>query len=313
MGFLFMKILELSDELYLVDLPHEKRGFRRFISSWIFKSGSNAFIVDAGTSATVKKLVEALEYLKVKKVEFILLTHIHIDHAGGVGDFLRYHPEAKVVVHEKGLKHLINPEALWKGSIKVLGDLAHLYGEIKPVPSDAIHSGEIMFEGSEISVIDTPGHAPHHQSYIFDDYLFAGEALGVHTYLKMMNFYLRPATPPKFIYEVARASIEKLADIERKTVCFGHFGYEEDSRKIAELALNQLDLWVETVQDIACEKGYGGEDEIIHVSREELMTTDSIFARYEYIDEDIKSREDYFIVNTLKGIVGYVKERFCPD
>ena len=308
-----MKILELSDELYLVDLPHPKPGFRKFISSWVYKSGNKAFLVDVGTSSSVKKLNEALEYLKVKKVELILITHIHIDHAGGLGDFLSYYPKAKVVVHEKGLKHILNPEKLWEGTKKVLGDLATLYGEIKPVPDENIAKGELEFEGSEIQIIDTPGHAPHHQCYVYDGYLFAGEALGVHQYLKIRDYYMRPATPPRFVYEIARESINKLSNLGNLTVCFGHFGYEEKGSKIVENSGNQLDLWVETVQDIACEKGYQDEKSIIEHSKEELLHSDSLFAKYSYLDEDIKLREDYFIDNTLRGITGYVKERFCPD
>jgi glyoxylase-like metal-dependent hydrolase (beta-lactamase superfamily II) len=302
-----MKILELSDELYLVDLPHQKPGFRRFISSWIYKSENKAFLVDVGTSACVKKLNEALEYLKVKKVEFVLLTHIHIDHAGGMGDFLSYHPEARVVVHEKGLGHLLNPKKLWEGSKKILGDLALIYGEIKPVPEGSFADGELEFEGSEIEVLKTPGHAPHHQSYIYDGYLFAGEALGVHQYLRIRDFYLRPSTPPRFVYETARESIEKLYELGKLTVCFGHFGYEEDSSKIAESSGNQLDLWVETVE-YACER-YKDEKELIDYCKRELLHSDTLFAKYEYLDEDIKQREDYFIENALRGIAEYVREK----
>jgi glyoxylase-like metal-dependent hydrolase (beta-lactamase superfamily II) len=302
-----MKILELSDELYLVDLPQRRPGFRRFISSWVYKSGNKAFLVDVGTTASVKKLNEALEYLKIRKVELVLLTHIHIDHAGGLADFLSYHPEARVVVHEEGLRHLLNPKKLWEGSKKVLGDLALIYGEIKPVPQRSFAEGEVEFEGSEIQVLKTPGHAPHHQSYIYDGYLFAGEALGVHQYLRMRDYYLRPSTPPKFVYELARESIERLYGLGKLTVCFGHFGYEEDSSKIAESSRNQLDLWVETVEEV-CER-YKDEKEIIHHCKMELLRSDSLFAKYEFLDEDIKQREDYFIENALKGISGYVKEK----
>jgi|Deesub1362A_J573_1020465.scaffolds.fasta_scaffold00516_23 glyoxylase-like metal-dependent hydrolase (beta-lactamase superfamily II) len=310
-----MKILELTDELYLVDLPQNKEGFRKFISTWVFKSGNRAFLVDVGTSSSIKKLIEALEYLEIKRVEFILLTHIHIDHAGGLGDFLEHHPEAKVVVHEKGEAHLINPEKLWKGSISVLGDLAYVYGEIKPIPEDKILRGGIEFEGDVIEVIKTPGHAVHHQSYVFDKFLFAGEALGVHQYLKVKDFYMRPATPPKFVYEIARESIEKLLDFKNKTVCFGHFGYEDDSGEIAKIALEQLDTWVDVVRDVACEKGFenGEEKKVLEACRDQLMKIDKIFARYEHLDGDMKPREDYFIGNTLKGILGYVREKYCPD
>ncbi|MEM0353122.1 MAG: MBL fold metallo-hydrolase [Archaeoglobaceae archaeon] len=305
-----MNIIEVAENLYLVDLPQELEGFRKFISCWVVKDEDKAMLIDVGPKATIPKLIEALNYLKIKKVELVLLTHIHLDHAGGVAEILERYPETSVVVHEFGKKHLINPEKLWKASLEALGNVAEVYGKPKGISEDKIYEGKVVFAEKEVRILDTPGHAPHHQSYIFDEFLFVGEAFGVHMPLKS-DYYLRPATPPKFEYEVAMDTIEKLLAIGSKRVCFGHFGFKRDSVEIAERAMKQLKLWVSTVYDILCKKDVREEEKVVSLAKQELLEKDSKFSNYRLLDEDIKKREDFFIKNTIRGIQQFVAERYC--
>ena len=284
-------------ELKLVDLPQKMKGFRNFISSWILKEGERALIVHVGPASTIRLLEKSLEGLGVKRVEYVLLTHIHIDHAGGLGDFLSLHPEAKVVVSEKGKKHLVNPEALWKGSLKVLGEIAKSYGEIKPV-KESCFTNKVDFAGYEVEIIETPGHAPHHLSFVIDDYLFLGEACGVHQPLED-DFYMRPATPPKFYYDVYLSSLEKLKSLGERTALFGHFGMQKSSKKVIDEAERQINLWVEVV-----EENIGKSREQI---KQELLERDKRFSNYWKLEEDVRAREDIFIANAIEGISGYVK------
>ncbi len=305
-----MNIIEVAENLYLIDLPLNLEGFRKFISSWVVKNGDRALLIDVGPRSAIPKLIEALSFLKVKEVEFVLLTHIHLDHAGGIAEFLVQHPEAKVVVHESGKKHLINPERLWKASLEALGSVAEAYGKPNGIESNSIHEDEVEFAGKKVEIIKTPGHAPHHQSYVYGDFLFVGEAFGVHMPLKS-DYYLRPATPPRFEYEIAVDSIERLISLGSKKLCFGHFGFKRDSLEIADRALKQLKLWVSTIYEIMCRKDIRDEKEISKLARRELMEKDSKFSNYKLLDEDIKKREDFFINNTLKGIQQYVAEKYC--
>ena len=257
-------------------------------------------VVDVGPKSTVNTLVEAIKKLGINKIDYVLLTHIHIDHAGGVGEFLK-HFNAKVMVHDKGKKHLINPQKLWEGSLKVLGDIAKAYGEITPVPESAFID---KIDG--IEKIDTPGHAPHHSSYVIGDYLFAGEAFGVFHEVRN-ELYQRPATPPKFILEVAESSIEKLESLGWKKVCFGHFGMYKDSLDIAKYAKKQLKKWVQTIFDEVS----GGEsypEKITENVKKNLLEKDARFSNYKLLDDDIREREDYFIRNSIIGMLEYVKE-----
>lgn len=305
-----MNIIEVAENLYLVDLPQSVEGFRKFISSWIVKDGSKALLVDIGPKSTIPKLIEALNYLGVKSVEFILLTHIHLDHSGGIAELLKKFPEAKVVAHRSARKHLIDPEKLWKASIEAIGELAEVYGKPEGIRETNLYSGKVEFAGKEIEVIETPGHASHHQSYLFGDFLFIGECAGVHIPLKN-DYYLRPATPPKFYYEPAMDTLEKILKLGSKRVCFAHFGFKRDSVEIAERAMKQLKLWVSTVYDIACKRDVRDEKELIRIAKEELLEKDIKFSNYKLLDEDLKKREDFFIANSLKGIQEFVYETYC--
>jgi len=305
-----MNILEIAENLYLIDLPQKIEGFRKFISSWVIKDGSNGVLIDVGPSSTIPKLSESLKYLEIEHIEYILLTHIHLDHAGGVADILKKFPEAKVVVHERGSRHLINPSMLWKASKAALGEIAEIYGEPDGIKEESIYSNGLEFAGREIEVVETPGHAAHHQSYIFGEFLFIGEAAGVHMPLKN-DYYLRPATPRKFIFEIAYDSLDRLKDFGSKRVCFGHFGFKRDSLEIVEKAKKQLRLWVDTVYDIACRRDFEEEEQILKQAREELLEKDRRFSRYHLLDEDIKKREDFFINNSLRGILDYVFTNYC--
>ena len=114
--------------------------YKRQLSPWLIsiKAGSTPvnILIDPGPSSAIPSLACALDELNISNLDWILLTHIHIDHAGGVGLLISQYPSAKVLVHHRGIRHLANPERLWQGSVNTLGDLAHLYGEIVPVPED---------------------------------------------------------------------------------------------------------------------------------------------------------------------------------
>lgn len=168
-----MDIGEARPHLYLIRLEQEMKGFENCIGSWLF-DGKYKFLVDVGPKASVGRLVEGLKALNIEKLDFIFLTHIHIDHAGATGALIRRYPETKVICHASGVKHLIDPRKLWEGSKKVLGEVALKYGEIDPVPRrNIVSSAEFKLEGFQL--VETPGHAPHHISLAYKEYLFAGE------------------------------------------------------------------------------------------------------------------------------------------
>ncbi|MCK4536940.1 MAG: MBL fold metallo-hydrolase, partial [Desulfuromonadales bacterium] len=147
------------DNLTCIDLDQPSlEGFRKFISCWLYRDEAISFIVDPGPLSTIPHLVDALQKHGVKHLDYILLTHIHIDHAGGAGALFEHFPEARVICHPDGIRHMIEPEKLWQGSLKVLGTLAETFGEIIPVPKNRIGYDELIAE-SGLRCFLTPGHA----------------------------------------------------------------------------------------------------------------------------------------------------------
>jgi glyoxylase-like metal-dependent hydrolase (beta-lactamase superfamily II) len=193
--------------LELIDLDIKELEYSRFISAWLYQGNEGSFVVDPGPACTIDHLIAELEKHHVSQLDWILLTHIHMDHAGGIGHLAERFPGARIVCHEKAVKHLIDPSRLWEGSLKILGNVARVYGEIKPVlPASILTIDQIPF-GDGIKVIPTPGHAAHHQCFVWQDSLFCGELFGIFQQLDQ-SIYLRPATPPVFVLDDYLASMD---------------------------------------------------------------------------------------------------------
>ena len=189
-----------SPRLHLIDLDQDLPGQRRFISCWTFQGDELAFIVDPGPPSTAEHLLAELEVLGVERLDFILLTHVHLDHGGCTARVLQRYPEARVVCSDHGRPHLADPARLWEGSQRVLREKALAYGEPVPVPEPALATLEEA-AAKGIETIPTPGHAAHHVAFRQCDHLFLGEAAGTYSTLgrgpDTTGYYLRPATPPR--------------------------------------------------------------------------------------------------------------------
>ncbi|MBU3914037.1 MBL fold metallo-hydrolase [bacterium] len=304
-----MTNFEVLPNIYCIDLDQKMTGFRSFINSWVYKTNELVFLVDPGPKHTIEVLIEALKKIGIQKIDYILLTHIHIDHAGAAGRLSREYPEAVVICHPKGIEHMINPEKLWKGSLKVLGEIAESYGEIIPVdPEKIIFKESIETSSGIINAVETPGHAIHHLSFHFNEYLFAGEVAGVH-YRQPGFTYTRPATPPQFKLEISIDSLDKAIRLGPEIIFFGHYGFRTDAMDAMKEARSQLLLWVEVVKDQMSR----GEDTIDQRIVNELLERDLAFSNLKLLDEDIQQRENYFVGNSINGIKEYVLRIAKPE
>lgn len=286
--------------LELIDLDIESLGYTRFISAWLYKGRQGTFLVDTGPACTVDQLLAGLEKNGVENLDWILLTHIHLDHAGGIGHVTRHFPEATIVCHERAVSHLIDPTRLWEGSKKVLGKVAETYGPIEPVPEERIVTRDHVAFASGISVIPTPGHAPHHQSFVFEDFLFCGEVFGVFLEFEK-DIYLRPATPPKFVFEEFYDSMERLAPETDRKICFAHYGMFPDGGRILEIARTQLRMWLEVV------RSHAGNPKMNAIVSD-LKANDPVFALIDDLPPLIREREMYYTANTIRGMLGYIEK-----
>jgi glyoxylase-like metal-dependent hydrolase (beta-lactamase superfamily II) len=296
-----MNIIEARPHLYLIELMQEREGFKNCIGSWLV-DGKYKFLVDVGPKASARKLLESLKSLDIRKLDFIFLTHLHIDHAGGTDFLIRHFPEAKVICHASGIKHLINPQKLWEESKKVLGEIALTYGEIDPVPEKNILSSA-RFELEGFKLINTPGHAAHHISLVYNDqYLFSGEAGGVFRDLGH-RIYLRPATLPKFFLEEAVGSIDRLLEVKVREICYAHFGIYPNAKAMLKRYKDQLFLW----RDVIAEQLKNPkEEDLIDRCMVALLKEDELLGAFKELKEDDKKREPYFIKKSIQGFLEYL-------
>jgi len=289
------------NNLHCIDLDMPvMEGFRKFVSCWLYHTDGFTFVVDPGPLSTMPHLLAELRKLKVERLDYILLTHIHIDHAGGTGALLKEYPAAQVICHPQGLKHLLDPEQLWRGSQQVLGALAEVYGEILPVPETNIGSAE-QLENCGLRLFRTPGHAQHHCCYLFDELLFGGEIAGVHSEVKE-GIYLRPATPPRFILEVALDSLQRMIELQPRYMVIAHYGLVEPAVDYLQIASKQLTLWVKGIALLTRDKKNPSELEIL----DWLLHHDEHYRNQEQLDDDIRARELYFLGNSIRGMSDYV-------
>jgi glyoxylase-like metal-dependent hydrolase (beta-lactamase superfamily II) len=295
------------DRLVCIDLDQPRmEGFRKFISSWLVRGNGSTLLVDPGPLSTIPHLVTELRRQKVERLDYIFLTHIHIDHAGGTGALLSEFPEARVVCHPEGIRHLIAPKKLWEGSQKVLGELAQVYGEIVPVPEEKIGFEEAV-GSTGVRAFLTPGHAQHHVSYLLDDLLFAGEAAGARSDVSG-GIYMRPATPPRFFLPVALDSLDRLIALAPRTLVFAHHGLVENAVEHLQIARRQLLIWVRGVAATA----KGEEPRREEALGSWLVEHDENFRNLSLLPPDIRSRERYFLSNTVRGMIEYV-EGLTPE
>lgn len=316
-------VLEVSPgiTLSLMDLPCKRRGYHHFLGIWLLEDQirKRTVLVDTGPASTVPTLLEELEKRGVKHLDYILISHIHLDHSGGLAEVLEAFPEAKVAVHPKGKPHLINPQKLWEGSLEVLGEIALEYKEPKPVQEEAFLPEPMPLEG--ITALDTPGHAPHHRSFFYDTpsgkILFVGEAGGTYGRRGFAypgkddgTFILRPATPPRFYINKALESIANLKKIPSKIMCYAHFGYTYETERMLNEAAEQLLRWQRLCLEFIKNNQITSKAE---VDKEKLMEylieKDPLLEDFHSLPQDLKDREKDFSFSSLEGFLGAIMDK----
>jgi glyoxylase-like metal-dependent hydrolase (beta-lactamase superfamily II) len=295
------EILTITSNIRLLHLQPPIPGYNKFIGPYLVSGEKNA-VVDTGPTAAIPSLLSALKKTGKSPVDidYIVFTHIHIDHAGGAGAVARAMPNAKVLAHSRAHEHLINPTALWEASLKVLGDYALKSGPIEPVPENRIMDASDQMNldlghGLIMEIYLTPGHAVHHLS-LFDrvnGVLLAGEAAGV-----CINGTIRMATPPPFKLDVTLSSIDRLITLKPRKLCYSHFGCYDNGLERLKLYRRKLVEWYEVINSTA--RMGKNPEEILEVLREK----DSDLDYLDNLDSDVYSREISLLINSIRGIAG---------
>jgi len=214
-------------------------------------------LLDPGPSSTLPKLREQLRArgLSVADLDAILLTHIHLDHAGATGTLLQENPRIKVFVHSRGAAHMADPTALLKSAGRLYADqMDRLFGEFLPVPQEHLHiveGGETLsVAGRKLEVLYTPGHASHHVTYFdpADGTAFVGDTAGI---CIDGNAFMLPATPPPDInVELWDASLDAIAARKPLRLFLTHFGLSSEPAAHLDRYRDRLHHWATLSQQI---------------------------------------------------------------
>jgi glyoxylase-like metal-dependent hydrolase (beta-lactamase superfamily II) len=230
-------------------------GWERVTAGYLIE-GSAPVLIETGSQSSVPVLLAALEQIGVGPGELagVAVTHIHLDHAGGVGDVARAFPSATVYVHQKGARHLADPARLIDSAARVYGSLLDsLYGRLDPTPAERLHvleDGEqvAVSPGRTLTAVDSPGHAKHHVGLhdSMSGILFAGDAVGV----KLPDGgVLRPSTPPPdFDLDQAITSLGRFAARRPSGIALAHYGLLGDPQELLAEAESTLREWAETAE-----------------------------------------------------------------
>ncbi len=219
----------LTNQITAIDLQFQGRP--EVIASYLFYDGNEAALIETGPTTTVETLLEGVQAAGVplEALRQLIVTHIHLDHAGAAGVLVKRFPWLRVYVHPVGAPHLADPSKLLASAARLYGDtLDLLWGPVVPVPAEnlvVVNDGEkVQMPGTTLHAFDTPGHARHHHAYLDSrsGLLFTGDVGGV----RMPGVrYVRPPTPPPELdLEAWVASIARLRSLNATGLCLTHFG-----------------------------------------------------------------------------------------
>ncbi len=238
-------------------------------ASHLIVQGGRAAFVDTGTSHSVPLLLAALEGAgrSVDDVDYVFVTHVHLDHAGGAGQLMAACPNAVAVLHPRGAPHLVDPAKLEAGSRAVYGDelFESLYGEIRPIPEARIRTvaddEQIDWAGRNLRFIHTEGHARHHYCMVDEASagVFTGDSFGL-SYRELDtdagHFLFPTTTPVHFDPEAAHASVDRILSFAPDWVFLTHYGRVPDPAGLAGQLHGDLDAFVAMAEEAA------GEDDV---------------------------------------------------
>ncbi|RXT02329.1 MBL fold metallo-hydrolase [Ammoniphilus sp. CFH 90114] len=275
-------------------------------------------IVETSASPSVPYILDGFKELGIDPADlkYIIVTHIHLDHAGGAGLLLQSCPQAKVVVHPKGARHLAQPSRLIEGAKAVYGDqFDTLFHPIIPVPEDRLITkadGETLEIGPncKLRFLDTPGHANHHFS-IYDPVsngIFTGDTLGVYYHqleAAGMSFCLPSTSPNQFDPESMLNSMERIRNLDVDRIFFGHFSVAERTSDI----YNQVEKWVPIFVNVAEETLNQGGNESEVYRRLYQVVQDYLLERQIPTDHPVYDILKLDLEVGAMGLVHYLKKR----
>lgn len=283
------RAVQLADNLYAIDAWMEEEPER--LACYLFDTPERV-LVEVGPSATLHHLTEVLDGLGIDGIATIVVTHIHIDHAGGAGHLARRYPEARIGVHSSGARHLARPDRLWASAVGVFGEewLSSSWGTMEPIAEDRLL---LLNEGDRIplgggrflDVMHTPGHARHHIVFHDDESggMFVGDSVGL---CYPHGHFVQPVTPPPdFDARLVIEQMHRMLERQPSFLGFAHFGLEPRVAETLAAAEQRIWDWVRVVESTA------------HLTDEAATDELKLWSRHHYLDlgfaeEDIRRYEE---------------------
>ena len=254
-GQITERITELPHGITVIDTGYIRP---RLAACYLIIENDMAGIIETGTVNSVETIRAVLKLKEISEsaVKYIMPTHVHLDHAGGAGHLMALFPNAELVIHPRGARHMIDPSRLWNGSLEVYGEDAmfELYGELLPVEQSRIieaHDGYTLnFNGRTLMFLDTPGHARHHYC-IYDEKsagFFTGDTFGM-AYSELQcpkSPYIMPTTTPvQFDPDSWYRTLDCLLDFKPKRMYLTHYGMVEQVEKLRDDLQRRIQQYVD--------------------------------------------------------------------
>ena len=237
-------INEVADNIYRVEVTLP--GLPTIFSIYLIKNNPGV-LIDPGPAALLPTIQAAMAQLGITDLKYVIATHIHLDHGGAAGSLSRLYPDARVVVHPQGAKHVIDPSRLIRSTKMAFGDdFDNIYGTILPVPESQLKVAEdresLPVDGRELVIIYSPGHAPHHIA-VFDTKtkgLFCGEALGL--IYDDVQVPLPAVAPPGYDAEVYLDSMARLKQLQPRILFYSHGGHGDEVDRLISDAIENTKI-----------------------------------------------------------------------
>jgi len=297
-------INEVAENIYMID--DQLYSIPKFGATYLLDE--KKALIDSGPTTSNNVVLDGIRKVgfRPEDIAYIIVTHVHLDHAGGVGVLLKDMPQAQVVVHHKGVRHLVNPAKLVSGTMQVQGEEALMKnGEVVPIEehrAQAIHDGDTIKLSNKqvLKFIDAPGHATH-ELCIYESRnggLFVGDAVG--NYIAGNEILVPVTPPPSFGLELYINTLKRLMRLNATTIYFSHFGISNKVQEKLQLAIDKLqareDIVIKAVKENKFDKA---AERIIAQACAEL----------EPIKEEMKSLYEYWVnVSIPMSAAGHIKD-----
>lgn len=245
---------DLPEQISCIDTHYLRPGLA---ACYLMQSAGEAAFIDTGTAHAAPMLMELLKHKGIApaEVKYVIPTHVHLDHAGGAGQLMQQLPEAQLVIHPYGARHMIDPAKLTAGATAVYGEerFKAMFGELKPVPEERVIEAPDGFSldlgGRQLICLDTPGHARHHIC-IYDEQskgFFSGDTFGL-SYREFDSpqgpFIMPTSTPVQFDPEAWHGTLDRLMRYRPETIYLTHFGQVQNPTKLASDLHTAIDDFV---------------------------------------------------------------------